>query len=134
MSPRISDGSQPLRIITISSVTLPRAPWYKKIRIPCLITRHPSSRSNSISTTKYTVFNFIIKNIWEQFHRWANLYFLFIILLNLVPDVEAVGKEVAYLPLLFVLTATASKDIFEDYRRYKSDKEVNQRPCQVYDR
>lgn len=128
-----SSGGGLVRIITSYSATLPSVPWYKNVRIPGLITRRPS-HSNTIRTTKYTIFNFIIKNLWEQFHRLANLYFLFIILLNYIPKVQAVGEEVAYLPLVFVLLATAGKDLFEDYRRFKSDREVNHRLCRVYDK
>lgn len=33
---------------------------------------------NTLVTSKYTIANFIPKNIWEQFHRVANVYFLLI--------------------------------------------------------
>jgi P-type E1-E2 ATPase len=33
------------------------------------------------------------------------------------------------LPLVFVLAVTAIKDAYEDYRRYRSDRELNSRPC-----
>ena len=105
-----------------------------KMSLMRIITARPSPHSNAIHTTKYTILNFIFKNLWEQFHRVANIYFLGIALLNFVPAVEAVGKEVAFLPLLFVLSVTAIRDIFEDYRRYKSDKEVNRKMCMVFDR
>lgn len=62
------------------------------------------------------------------------MYFLFIVLLNFVPAVNAFGKEVAMLPLIFVLGITAVKDAFEDYRRYKSDLRVNNATCRVYTR
>ncbi len=122
------------RLITASSVSLPPVKWYRRFYIPGLINSRPSPFSNSIRTTKYTVLNFLFKNLWEQFHRWANIYFLFIALLNFVPAVQAVGKEVGFLPLLFVLSVTLVKDLFEDYRRFKSDREVNRRLCKVYDR
>ena len=121
------------RRLTANTVYLPPVPWYNQIRIPG-ITKYCSPYSNEISTTKYTVFNFIFKNLWEQFHRVANLYFLFIALLNFVPAVEAFGKEVGFIPLLFVLSVTACKDIFEDYRRYKSDKDFNGKDCTIFDR
>ncbi|XP_078669323.1 phospholipid-transporting ATPase VA-like isoform X2 [Branchiostoma floridae x Branchiostoma belcheri] len=89
---------------------------------------------NKIQTTKYTILSFLPKNLFEQFHRLANCYFLFIVLLNFVPQVQAFGKEVAMLPVLFVLLVTAIKDIYEDYRRYRMDKEVNNRICRVYNR
>lgn len=93
-----------------------------------------SNRKNVIKTTKYTIWSFIPKNLFEQFHRFANLYFLLIVVLNWVPEINAFGKEIAMFPLLFVLSVTAIKDIFEDRRRYISDKEINNRICHVYDR
>ena len=92
-----------------------------------------SSRSNTIRTTKYTVLTFLPKNLFEQFHRFANWYFLFIIILNFVPQIQAFGREVSMLPLVFVLSVTAIKDAFEDLRRFRSDREVNNRAVQVYD-
>ncbi|KAA0201427.1 hypothetical protein HAZT_HAZT012221 [Hyalella azteca] len=90
---------------------------------------HPSNR---VTTTKYNLVTFIPKNLFEQFHRFANIYFLFIVLLNFVPSINAFAKEVAMLPLLFVLSVTALKDLFEDRRRYNSDKRVNNSSCRVY--
>eukprot|EP00049_Salpingoeca_infusionum_P023355 m.11630 g.11630 ORF g.11630 m.11630 type:complete len:1209 (+) comp5754_c0_seq1:260-3886(+) len=90
--------------------------------------------NNSIRTTKYTVYNFLLKNLFEQFHRLANVYFLFIVVLNWVPSIQAFGKEVAMLPLLFVLSVTSLKDIFEDRRRARQDRQTNNRPAAVYNR
>ena len=90
--------------------------------------------TNKIETTKYSVWSFLPKNLFEQFHRFANLYFVFIVLLNWVPAVNAFGKEVAMIPLVFVLSVTALKDAFEDYRRYRSDKKINNLACRVYSR
>ena len=123
-----------LRRISATEVVLPSVKWYRRLHIPGLVVHRPSSHSNAIRTTKYTVINFLPKNLFEQFHRFANIYFLFIALLNFVPEVEAVGKEVAYVPLLVILGVTICKDIFEDYRRYRSDKTVNGKLCRVYDR
>eukprot|EP01136_Pigoraptor_vietnamica_P044457 Opistho-1_new@21219 len=89
---------------------------------------------NHIRTTKYTWWNFLPKNLFEQFHRFANIYFLSIIILNWIPQINAFGKEVAMLPLLFVLAVTAIKDAYEDRRRRLSDHEVNNRLGNVLDR
>ena len=64
-------------------------------------------KNNKIKTTKYTVFSFLPKNLFEQFHRFANIYFLFIVVLNWIPAVNAFGKEIAMIPLIFVLAVTA---------------------------
>lgn len=37
---------------------------------------------NKIRTAKYTALTFIPKNVWLQFHNIANIYFLFVIILN----------------------------------------------------
>ncbi|CAH2092268.1 unnamed protein product [Euphydryas editha] len=95
---------------------------------------HPNGQrcNNKIRTTKYTLLSFIPKNLFEQFHRIANVYFIFIVLLNWVPAINAFGKEVAMLPVLFVLGVTAIKDLFEDRRRHLSDKRINNSFCRVY--
>ena len=79
-------------------------------------------------TAKYTLLTFLPRNLFEQFHRGANLYFAFIIMLNWLPIIEAFNRPVAMLPLLVVLTVTAIKDAWENYRRYRCDREVNARP------
>uniref|UniRef100_A0A1A9WG00 P-type ATPase N-terminal domain-containing protein n=1 Tax=Glossina brevipalpis TaxID=37001 RepID=A0A1A9WG00_9MUSC len=96
---------------------------------------HPNGHfvGNKIRTTKYTLLSFIPKNLLEQFHRVANLYFIFIVLLNWFPAINAFGKEVAMIPVLFVLGVTAVKDLFEDRRRRFSDERINNSTCRVYD-
>lgn len=95
---------------------------------------HPNGQrcGNKVRTTKYTFLSFIPKNLFEQFHRIANVYFIFIVLLNWVPELNAFGKEIAMLPVLFVLTVTAIKDLFEDRRRHLSDKRINNMHCRVF--
>ena len=127
---RMSSG---YRCLTSRSVTLPPERWYEKIRIPG-VTRRASPHSNVVHTTKYTILTFIPKNLWEQFHRWANIFFVFIVILNFIPAVQAIAVAVAPIPVAFILIVTAVKDIFEDYNRYRSDNEVNRRICRVYDR
>lgn len=131
-SPAASTAPPGYRYLKAKSVSLPPQKWYKHIRIPGVFNRS-SPHSNAVHTTKYTIITFIPKNLWEQAHRWANLFFIFIALLNFVPAVEAVGKEIGFIPVIFVLGVTAVKDIFEDYRRYKSDRMENGRLCKVYD-
>ncbi|XP_053539553.1 phospholipid-transporting ATPase VA isoform X2 [Ictalurus punctatus] len=88
--------------------------------------------NNKIKTTKYTLLSFIPKNLFEQFHRFANVYFVFIALLNFVPVVNAFQPVLALAPVLFILSVTAIKDLWEDYRRHRSDQEINHMDCLVY--
>ncbi|XP_021366126.1 probable phospholipid-transporting ATPase VA isoform X3 [Mizuhopecten yessoensis] len=95
---------------------------------------HPNKdfRGNRIKTTKYTLLTFFPKNIFEQFHRFANLYFILVVALNWVPQIQAFGKEIAMVPVIFVLAVTCIKDAFEDFRRYKSDQKINHTQCRLY--
>ncbi|KAF8648400.1 hypothetical protein AX16_006309 [Volvariella volvacea WC 439] len=80
---------------------------------------------NKVRTTKYTIITFIPKNLYEQFRRVANLFFLTLVILQLFPIFGAAAGSVAALPLAFILTVTAIKDGVEDYRRGTLDEEVN---------
>lgn len=95
---------------------------------------HPNGRyvENKIRTTKYTLLTFLPKNLIEQFHRVANIYFFAIQCINWIPELNVFGREIAMFPLLFVLGVTAIKDLFEDRRRYASDKRINNSTCRVY--
>ncbi|KAM5207294.1 phospholipid-transporting ATPase VA isoform 1-T1 [Hipposideros larvatus] len=89
---------------------------------------------NRVKTTKYTALSFLPKNLFEQFHRLANVYFVFIALLNFVPAVNAFQPGLALAPVLFILAVTAFKDLWEDYSRHRSDHEINHLGCLVFSR
>ncbi|GLB40906.1 putative cation transport ATPase (P-type) (TC 3.A.3) family. Type IV subfamily protein [Lyophyllum shimeji] len=80
---------------------------------------------NKVRTTKYTILTFIPKNLYEQFRRVANLFFLTLVVLQLFPVFGAATGAISVLPLAFILTVTAIKDGIEDYRRGVLDEEVN---------
>jgi phospholipid-transporting ATPase len=86
---------------------------------------------NEIRTSKYTIINFLPKNLFIQFHRVAYLYFLAIVALNQLPPLAVFGRTVSLFPLLFVLTVTAIKDGYEDWRRHRSDRNENNREAMV---
>ncbi|XP_067589044.1 phospholipid-transporting ATPase VB [Pseudorca crassidens] len=89
---------------------------------------------NRICTTKYTLFTFLPQNLLEQFHRWANLYFLFLVILNWMPSMEVFHREITMLPLAIVLFITMVKDGIEDFKRHRLDREINCSNIQIYER
>ncbi|XP_063040613.1 phospholipid-transporting ATPase VA-like [Engraulis encrasicolus] len=93
-----------------------------------------SYKGNQIRTSKYTWLSFLPKNLFEQMHRFANIYFLFICALNFVPIVNAFQPAIAVLPLAVVMSITAVTNLWEDYRRQRSDRRINSLLCEVYDR
>ncbi|XP_049325202.1 phospholipid-transporting ATPase IH isoform X1 [Astyanax mexicanus] len=89
--------------------------------------RYPDNR---IISSKYTFWNFIPKNLFEQFRRIANFYFLIIFLVQLIIDTPT-SPITSGLPLFFVITVTAIKQGYEDWLRHKADNAVNQCPVHV---
>ncbi|UJR34869.1 hypothetical protein I4U23_027647 [Adineta vaga] len=88
---------------------------------------------NEVSTSRYTLLTFLPKNLFEQFHRLANAYFLFLLCLQLIPQISSLPPYTTIVPLVFVLTLTAIKDAIDDIGRHRSDTHVNNRQTQVID-
>ncbi|PIA48734.1 hypothetical protein AQUCO_01400950v1 [Aquilegia coerulea] len=86
---------------------------------------------NSIRTAKYSIFTFLPRNLFEQFHRVAYIYFLVIAILNQLPQLAVFGRGASILPLAIVLLVTAVKDAYEDWRRHRSDRIENNRSASV---
>ncbi|CAG8454919.1 14684_t:CDS:2 [Funneliformis caledonium] len=82
--------------------------------------------ANKIRTSKYTLLTFLPKNLIEQFRRVANVYFLFLVVLQLFP---MIGGDVQPLlsasPLITIISMTAFKDAFEDWKRHSQDNSLN---------
>ncbi|MGH0181956.1 UNVERIFIED_CONTAM: hypothetical protein FKN15_018838 [Acipenser sinensis] len=70
---------------------------------------------NHVSTTKYGVLTFLPRFLYEQIRRAANAFFLFIALMQQIPDVSPTGRYTTLVPFLFILTVAGIKEIIEDY-------------------
>lgn len=82
--------------------------------------------SNHIHTAKYTWYTFLPKNLFEQFRGIANLYFLFLVIIQMFPLFSTSASPVlVVLPLAAILVLTGAKDAFEDNKRRKTDESVN---------
>uniref|UniRef100_A0A8D3B3D1 Phospholipid-transporting ATPase n=1 Tax=Scophthalmus maximus TaxID=52904 RepID=A0A8D3B3D1_SCOMX len=96
----------------------------------------PSNRSyqyanNAIKTSKYNLLTFLPLNLFEQFRRLANAYFLFLLFLQLIPQVSSLSWFTTAVPLLLVLSISAVKDASDDINRHRSDNQVNNRRVDV---
>uniref|UniRef100_A0A8C5N4Y1 Phospholipid-transporting ATPase n=1 Tax=Leptobrachium leishanense TaxID=445787 RepID=A0A8C5N4Y1_9ANUR len=70
--------------------------------------------NNHVSTAKYNAITFLPRFLYSQFRRAANSFFLFIALLQQIPDVSPTGRYTTLVPLLFILAVAAVKEIIED--------------------
>uniref|UniRef100_A0A8C2XNU2 Phospholipid-transporting ATPase n=1 Tax=Cyclopterus lumpus TaxID=8103 RepID=A0A8C2XNU2_CYCLU len=70
--------------------------------------------TNAIKTSKYNPFTFLPLNLFEQFQRIANAYFLFLLVLQVIPQISSLSWFTTVVPLVLVLTVTAAKDATDD--------------------
>uniref|UniRef100_A0A3Q1H375 Phospholipid-transporting ATPase n=1 Tax=Anabas testudineus TaxID=64144 RepID=A0A3Q1H375_ANATE len=71
-------------------------------------------QTNAIKTSKYNVFTFLPLNLFEQFQRIANAYFLFLLVLQVIPQISSLSWFTTVVPLVLVLSVTAAKDATDD--------------------
>nr|XP_055135052.1 probable phospholipid-transporting ATPase IM isoform X4 [Symphalangus syndactylus] len=86
---------------------------------------------NRIHTSRYNILTFLPINLFEQFQRVANAYFLCLLILQLIPEISSLTWFTTIVPLVLVITMTAVKDATDDYFRHKSDNQVNNRQSEV---
>uniref|UniRef100_H2UUS4 Phospholipid-transporting ATPase n=1 Tax=Takifugu rubripes TaxID=31033 RepID=H2UUS4_TAKRU len=75
---------------------------------------HKADTTNAIKTSKYNFFTFLPLNLFEQFQRIANAYFLFLLVLQVIPQISSLSWFTTVVPLVLVLTVTAAKDATDD--------------------
>ncbi|NWS63999.1 AT8B3 ATPase, partial [Chunga burmeisteri] len=86
---------------------------------------------NAIKTSKYNIFTFLPLNLYEQFHRMANVYFVFVILLQTFPEISTLPWYTLLFPLSCLLTIRGLRDLIDDIGRHQSDRNINSRPCEI---
>ncbi|PNY27918.1 Phospholipid-transporting ATPase [Tolypocladium capitatum] len=86
---------------------------------------------NHISTAKYNVATFLPKFLFEQFSKFANVFFLFTAGLQQIPGLSPTNRYTTIAPLLIVLLISAGKELVEDYRRKQADNALNTSKARV---
>uniref|UniRef100_A0A673YF97 Phospholipid-transporting ATPase n=1 Tax=Salmo trutta TaxID=8032 RepID=A0A673YF97_SALTR len=104
-------------------------PEFQKKYFLCL--KKSKYAGNGIKTYKYNALTFIPLNLFEQFKRAANLYFLALLILQIIPEITTLPWYTTLVPLVLVLGITAIKDLVDDLARHRMDNEINNRKCEV---
>jgi len=86
--------------------------------------------NNALYTSKYTLWNFLIIAVREQFRRNGNLYFLLMGCLMFIGTYttlfdSSVSPWTTLGPLTVVLSVSITQEGLADWRRHQSDKETN---------
>jgi phospholipid-translocating ATPase len=87
--------------------------------------------NNTIRSSKYNAWNFLPRQLFAQFSKLANFYFLCVSILQMIPGLSTTGTYTTIVPLLFFVSLSMAKEGLEDFRRYKLDREENNRLASV---
>lgn len=80
---------------------------------------------NYVKSSIYNVVNFLPKCLFFQFKRYANIYFLFITILQCIPTISPLNPITAVFPFVFVLCISMIREAFEDIKRHQQDRKEN---------
>lgn len=80
---------------------------------------------NTIRSCKYTLWNFLPRQLYAQFSKLANFYFLCVSILQMIPGLSTTGTYTTIGPLAFFVMLSMAKEGYDDIRRYKLDKTEN---------
>jgi len=86
---------------------------------------------NRILTTKYNILTWFPKSLLMQFKRFANVYFLFVTVLQCM-SFSPKSPQTQIFTFFLVLLFTMIKEAIEDYKRYKMDNEINNKSVAAY--
>ncbi|KAL2263683.1 hypothetical protein VTK26DRAFT_5626 [Humicola hyalothermophila] len=89
--------------------------------------------SNFIRSSRYTVWNFLPRQLFFQFSKLANFYFLVIGILQMIPGLSTTGTYTTIGPLMAFVALSMAKEGYDDYRRYRLDKLENRSSAWVLD-
>ncbi|KAF2400830.1 phospholipid-transporting ATPase [Trichodelitschia bisporula] len=86
---------------------------------------------NHVSTAKYNIATFLPKFLYEQFSKYANIFFLFTAILQQIPNISPTNRYTTIVPLFIVLVVSAVKELVEDFRRKTSDQSLNHSKARI---
>ncbi|KAE8145737.1 haloacid dehalogenase-like hydrolase [Aspergillus avenaceus] len=82
---------------------------------------------NWIRSSRYSLWSFFPRQLFAQFTKLANFYFLVVAILQMIPGLSTTGSFTTLVPLLIFVGISMGKEGFDDWRRYRLDKEENNR-------
>ncbi|KAJ5485290.1 phospholipid-transporting ATPase DNF3 [Penicillium diatomitis] len=87
--------------------------------------------ANWIRSSRYSFWSFFPRQLFAQFTKLANFYFLIVAILQMIPGLSTTGTFTTFVPLLIFVGISMGKEGFDDWRRYRLDKEENNRFARV---
>ena len=86
---------------------------------------------NLIRSCRYTLWNFLPRQLFAQFSKLANFYFLCVSILQMIPGLSTTGNYTTIVPLTFFVALSMAREGYDDLRRYKLDRVENNQSASV---
>lgn len=80
---------------------------------------------NVIRNQKYNIITFIPLTLYNQFKIFLNMYFLVVATSQFIPDLRIGALYTYWGPLAFVVFVTMCREAYDDFIRFRRDREVN---------
>ncbi|ORY86128.1 hypothetical protein BCR37DRAFT_335757, partial [Protomyces lactucae-debilis] len=90
--------------------------------------------NNAITSSRYTVYNFLPRQLAFQFSKIANCYFLGVSIMQMIPGLSTTGTYTTIIPLAFFIILSMAREGYDDFRRHRMDQAENNKSVQVYRR
>lgn len=87
--------------------------------------------SNTITSSKYSVYSFLPKQLRAQLSKLANCYFLVVAIMQMIPSWSTTGKYTTIVPLMIFMSISMAREAFDDWRRHGHDREENNKIAHV---
>ncbi|KAG0683758.1 hypothetical protein C6P40_001322 [Pichia californica] len=87
--------------------------------------------NNLITSSRYTIISFLPRQLFAQFSKVANCYFLLVSILQLIPSWSTTGTSTTIIPLCIFISISMLREGYEDIRRHKLDKQENNKKVKV---
>ncbi|KAG7193154.1 uncharacterized protein KQ657_000908 [Scheffersomyces spartinae] len=87
--------------------------------------------NNLITSSKYTVYDFLPKQLKAQFSKIANCYFMVVAIMQMIPGWSTTGKFTTIIPLMIFMSISIAREGFDDWKRHAHDKEENNKSTTI---
>ncbi|KAH3674993.1 hypothetical protein WICPIJ_009379 [Wickerhamomyces pijperi] len=86
---------------------------------------HQPFLGNTISSSRYSLYSFLPKQLYAQFSKIANIYFMTVSILQMIPSWSTTGTYTTIIPLLVFISISMLREAYDDWRRHLQDKKEN---------
>lgn len=81
--------------------------------------------NNDITSARYSPYTFLPRQLYAQFSKIANIYFLTVAILQMIPSWSTTGTYTTIIPLLIFISISILREGYDDWRRHLQDNKEN---------